>query len=193
MQTPEWLEWLSIVSLICAALCSLVIIIDISWGFKQKIWIMNRVWPVTALYTGPVALYAYFTIGRLSNHQAIKAKKEGKESPVKKKSFWQKTALAATHCGSGCTLADIIIEWILFFAPFTLFGKKIFGAWLFDYIAALLFGIAFQYFTIQPMKNLSVKKGIQQAFKVDVLSLTAWQVGMYGWMAIAKFAILCMN
>lgn len=54
---------------------------------------------------------------------------------------------------------------------------------------AFLFGIAFQYFTIKPMKNLSVGKGLVAALKADALSLTAWQVGMYGWMAIVIFVL----
>lgn len=28
-----------------------------------------------------------------------------------------------------------------------------------------------------------------RAFKVDVLSLTAWQVGMYAWMAVCMFVL----
>lgn len=73
--------------------------------------------------------------------------------------------------------------------PFTLFGKTIFAAWVVDYIAAFLFGIAFQYFTIQPMRNLSPDQGLMAARKADTLSLTAWQIGMYGWMALATFVI----
>jgi Domain of unknown function (DUF4396) len=57
-----------------------------------------------------------------------------------------------------------------------------------DYVAAP-FGIVFQYFTIKPMKDLSTGQGIWAAIKADTLSLTAWQVGMYGWMAIATFLI----
>lgn len=30
---------------------------------------------------------------------------------------------------------------------------------------------------------------LKQALKADALSLTAWQIGMYGWMAIVVFAI----
>jgi hypothetical protein len=30
---------------------------------------------------------------------------------------------------------------------------------------------------------------LAQAAKADFLSLTAWQIGMYGWMAIATFLI----
>lgn len=98
-------------------------------------------------------------------------------------------AVGATHCGSGCTLGDLVAEWIVFAAPIVIFGQKLFGAWLLDYIFAYLFGIAFQYFTIKPMKNLSPGQGLWAAIKADTLSLTAWQIGMYGWMAIATFLI----
>ena len=46
-------------------------------------------------------------------------------------------------------------EWFIFFVPLTLFGRHIFAAWVIDYRLAFLFGIAFQYFTIQPMRQLS--------------------------------------
>ncbi|WP_243634804.1 DUF4396 domain-containing protein [Roseicella frigidaeris] len=46
--------------------------------------------------------------------------------------------------------------------------------------------MAFQYFTIKPMRNLSVGAGLVQAVKADALSLTAWQVGMHGFMAFAS-------
>ena len=58
-----------------------------------------------------------------------------------------------------------------------------------DYLFAFAIGVAFQYFTIKPMRDLSVGDGLIQAVKADALSLTAWQVGMYGWMAIAIFLI----
>ncbi len=66
---------------------------------------------------------------------------------------------------------------------------KIFGAWTVDYFVALAIGIVFQYFTIAPMRGLSLGEGLVAAAKADFLSLTAWQVGMYGWMAIATFLI----
>jgi hypothetical protein len=98
--------------------------------------------------------------------------------------------LATTHCGSGCTLGDLLAEGVvLTLVPLTLFGQRIFAAWVVDYAAAFLFGIAFQYFTITPMKHLSPAQGLAAALKADTLTVTAWQVGMYGWMAIASFLI----
>ena len=186
----EWLVVLSIVSLIVAGICSLIIAGDILAGHPQKMWIMNVVWPVTALYAGPLAVIAYFKAGRLSTKQSVQnAMEKGEENPGKKKPFWQQAAVGATHCGSGCTLGDLVAEWIVFFSPIVIFGHKIFGSWLLDFIVAYIFGVAFQYFTIKPMQNLSPGQGLWAAIKADTLSLTAWQVGMYGWMAIATFLI----
>jgi len=64
-----------------------------------------------------------------------------------------------------------------------------FAVWVLDYLFAYAFGIVFQYFTIAPMRNLSVAQGIVAAIKADTISLTAWQVGMYGFMALANFVL----
>ncbi len=39
------------------------------------------------------------------------------------------------------------------------------------------------------MRNLGFAEGVWAAIKADTLSLTAWQVGMYGFMALAYFWI----
>jgi hypothetical protein len=70
-----------------------------------------------------------------------------------------------------------------------IFDEKIFATWIVDYIFAYLFGIVFQYFTIAPMRGLSFGKGMVAAVKADTASLTAWQIGMYGFMALAHFYI----
>ncbi|MEO6970315.1 MAG: DUF4396 domain-containing protein [Chthoniobacterales bacterium] len=181
---------LAAICLLRGAISALIIVIDLIAGHKQHMWIMNVARPITALYAGPLALWGYFTAGRLSTHRAMEeAKAHGEDPPGKKKTFWQMVALGASHCGAGCTLADIVAEWTLFFFPLTLFGMKIFGSWTVDYFVALAIGIAFQYFTIAPMRNLSLGEGLVAAAKADFFSLTAWQVGMYGWMAIAIFLI----
>ena len=100
------------------------------------------------------------------------------------------TAKATTHCGAGCTIGDIVAAIVAVAAPLTIAGYEIFGEWIYAFVAAFVFGIAFQYFTIKPMRHLSRGAGLVAALNADALSLTAWQVGMYGWMAIARFAIV---
>jgi hypothetical protein len=189
-EIPSWLYAVSIVALGIAGACAVAIIFDILIGHKQHMWIMNLVWPITAMWAGPIALWAYFKFGRLSTHQAMRAAMEhGEGSPAKKKPFSISVGLGTTHCGAGCYLGDIIAEWFVFFFPLSLLGQKVFATWALDYALAFLFGIGFQYFTIKPMKKLSAGKGLMAALKADALSLTAWQLGMYGWMAVVIFAV----
>ena len=101
------------------------------------------------------------------------------------------------HFGSGCMLGDICAEWLAFSFPLiavwfgwqSLFSEKMFAVWILDSIFAFVIGIAFQYFTIVPMRHLNMVDGVWAAMKVDVLSLTAWQIGMYGFMAFASLYV----
>ena len=93
------------------------------------------------------------------------------------------------HCGAGCTLADVIGPFLFGLAPFALFGSLMYGEWALDYVLALIIGVFFQYAGLAAMSR---KRGLPlwfRAFKVDFLSLTAWQVGMYGWMAVSAFLL----
>ncbi|MEO7039407.1 MAG: DUF4396 domain-containing protein [Gemmatimonadaceae bacterium] len=176
---PSWLQLLSTISLALALVSAAVIAVDEATGHAQRMWIMNVVWPVTGLWAGPLALFAYYRIGRAPAIAAGKMKKP----------FWQSVCIGALHCGSGCTLADLIVEWSVLAFPVTLFGSIVFGSWAVDFLVAFALGIAFQYFTIAPMKHLAPREGLVAALKADTLSLSAWQLGMYGWMAIALFVI----
>lgn len=103
---------------------------------------------------------------------------------------WQSVVLSTLHCGAGCTLADLVGEWFLYFVPIAIGGSLIAGSWVLDYILALLFGIGFQYAAIRGMEPRTPRKEIvRRAAKADILSLTAWQAGMYGWMAVVIFAL----
>ncbi len=195
---PAWLHVLSIVSLLLGALCAAVITVDVARR-PQHMWIMNVVWPVTALFGTVWILWQYFAYGRLAAHDHTHAAMaRGEEMPSKTLTpFPVMVANGALHCGSGCTLGDIVAEWLVFFVPGVavwfgwhgLFGDKMFATWIVDYLFAYAFGIVFQYFTIKPMRHLSVSQGIWAAIKADTLSLTAWQVGMYGFMAFAYFTL----
>lgn len=103
---------------------------------------------------------------------------------------WQSVVLSTLHCGAGCTLADIVGEWFLFFVPVAIGGSILAGTWVVDYLLALAFGIGFQYAAIRGMeRTLPRGEATRRAAKADILSLTAWQAGMYGWMAVAIFAL----
>ncbi len=101
--------------------------------------------------------------------------------------FWQGVVADTLHCGAGCSLADLIGPWIFLAFPFTIFNNLTYGEWTLEYILALITGVTFQYAAIAPMMMEKGFKVWMRALKIDFLSLSAWQVGMYGWMALVIF------
>ena len=201
---PQWFTTLSIVMLLIGGLWALVIVVDLLRGHRQQMGIMNVVWPVTALFGTVLTLWLYFKYGCLATRENFqKAKQVGEDPPsMRLTPFPAMVAKGASHCGSGCTLGDIIAEFLALAFPAVAvwFGwktllpdsemGKTFAVWVLDFLFAFAIGMAFQYFTIKPMRDLSPGRGLMEAVKADTLSLTSWQVGMYGGMAIAQFAIL---
>jgi hypothetical protein len=47
--------------------------------------------------------------------------------------------------------------------------------------------VVFQYFAIAPMRGLAVGEGLLAALKADVVSLSAFEIGLFGWMALMRF------
>lgn len=178
---PTWLHTLSAASLCTALACAILIAID-EIRRPQKMWIMNLVWPLTSLFGSIIWLGIYFAWGRASAQQ----------DPVP---FPILVTKGTSHCGAGCTVGDIVAEWSVFAFPgiaawfgwHTLFTEQTFAVWVLDFILAFLFGVVFQYFSIAPMRHLSLLQGIGAALKADTASIAAWQIGMYGVMALIQF------
>ena len=193
---PTWLHALAILSLLFGFAAATAIAIDVT-RHPQHMKIMNIVWPVTALFGSVLALWGYFRYGRLATHKmTMPVVQRGPQQPSHTQTpFFAIVGKGAAHCGAGCTLGDIIAEWLAYFFPTvaiwfgwqSLFAESMFAIWIVDFIFAFLLGIVFQYFAIVPMRDLSFGQGIVAALKADTLSLTSWQIGMYGFMAFAQF------
>ena len=167
-------------SLSIAFASALIIIVD-EVKHPQKMWIMNVVWPVTALYFSVFALWAYFRAGRHMTKDAMQGKseremeqhQEQQKQQARRSPSLLQTALADSHCGAGCVLADIVTEFTVFGVGATLLGTELYASYAWDFIAAWLLGIVFQYFTIKPMEPFGTRKlqGCNQsrhAFDPDV-------------------------
>ena len=94
-------------------------------------------------------------------------------------------------------VVDIVLDWdVLVISEFAIFwlalaisGSMLGAEYLGDYVLALIFGIAFQYFAIAPMRGLGLKDGLKAAAKADFISLTFFEVGLFAWMAIMTFVL----
>ncbi|WLR52584.1 DUF4396 domain-containing protein [Bacillus tianshenii] len=160
--------------------CSIIILFDIL-KHPQHMKIMNVVWPMQGLYLGPIAIWAYWRMGRQKGHEG-----HGHGD----KPFWQSVFVSTSHCSSGCILGDVIGAPLVFITGLHLLGSKLFTDYSVEFTLAYIFGIFFQLFSIVPMsENLGWGKGVVKAIKADTLSLVAFEVGMFGWMTIVHFYI----
>lgn len=188
-------------SLVLAFGCALIILVDVV-RHPQKMAVMNVVWPVTALYGSVLALWLYWAKGREKgagvgdegepgmhpgnghqmHHDMGHGDPEGPPTAAQ-------ITVATSHCGAGCALADIGVDFAIFGLAVTIAGSDLFARYVFDFIAAWTLGIVFQYFSIKPMRDISTGQAILAAIKADTLSITAFQIGMYVWMALVYFVL----
>lgn len=109
--------------------------------------------------------------------------------PSPDRPMWATVAIGVSHCGGGCVLGDLVGEWLVYGTGAMINGHDVWPCLLIDYAFALLFGIAFQYLSIAPMTGNWGLKTIWRAAKADILSLTCFEIGLFGWMVIYQVAI----
>ncbi len=182
-----WIEAIGWISLAAAFASAGVILYDIfGRGYRQKMTIMDAVYPITALYWGPVAGWFYFRHGRRQSKPMIKELGEVDPDDLP---TWTVLGKAVSHCGGGCTLGDIAGEWLVVTAGLSIAGKGLWADIPMDFAWAWTLGVVFQYFTIVPMRNIGKVAGIWAAIKADTLSILAFQVGLFGGMVVYQEVI----
>ena len=199
-----WLQVTAWVSLAVAFACAGAILYDIiARGYRQQMAIMDWVWPITALYWGPVAAWFYVRRGKKTSPKWAAEhgvdldamKLDDGEDPAGSMPFarrnWWPVSMGVSHCGAGCTLGDIAGEWIVFATGFTIAifatepANTLVAAYALDFAFAWGLGIAFQYFSIVPMRDdVGRLEGIWAAVKADTLSIVSFQVGLFAYMAL---------
>lgn len=104
---PDWLGYLSLAWIVLGVLCALTIVAD-EFRHPQKMWVMNIVGPVTALFGTFMWVGAYCAWGR-----NVAAGAKGNTKPP----FAAMVMKGTCHCGAGCALGDLIAEWAAFAFP----------------------------------------------------------------------------
>jgi hypothetical protein len=160
-----------------------VMVVDMLRGYRQPMGVMDAVWPITALYLGPIALWAYWRYGRAYTERYQREHGTGMpENP-----HVVGVALSTAHCGSGCTLGDILAESLIFALGLTIFGAAIYASFVYDYIFAFAFGVVFQALAIASMGKVRIGILAKRTAQSDFASLTAFEVGLFAWMALTWF------
>ncbi|HEU5139370.1 MAG TPA: DUF4396 domain-containing protein [Bacillales bacterium] len=183
----SWLEVLSWVAIVIGILQAIVVTVDVSRHPQQMMPIMNIVWPLTGLYFPVAGMWAYYKLGRNTkahdhtDHDHMEHHNHGD------KPFWQSVFVSTTHCSSGCSLGDMIGAPLVFITGLTIAGSALFADYAVEFILAYLFGIAFQYYGMGFRKHDKPGQALKDAIKADTWSLVAFEIGMFGWMALTHF------
>lgn len=174
------LTTISWIALIIGTISSIIILIDV-FRHPQMMWIMNLVWVINGWFFGPIAIWTYYKWGRLKtkDFQGEDQRRSG-----------SKVFMSTSHCAAGCTFGDVIGVPLVFVTGFTILGTTLFAHFTVQFILAYVFGILFQFFAIYPMNKQQGKlKALKNAIKADTLSLIAFEIGMFGWMAIVHYLL----
>ncbi|QRF65822.1 DUF4396 domain-containing protein [Ponticoccus alexandrii] len=141
-------------------ICAIWIAADVAKR-PQHMVVMQLVWPICALFGGPMLLWFYLRYGRAMPTSAEgHAEHQGNHGQHHHRGnipHAAAVAKSALHCGAGCTLADIVGENLAAAAPVVLkpfdypafFADELYAVWGLDFVLALIIGIAFQYFAIR--------------------------------------------
>jgi len=159
----------------------------------QHTTVMNITWPITGLYFPVVGWWIYAAMGWADGMSADSHANHGghaHEHHHAEKPKWQSVFVSVTHCGGGCTLGDSLAAPIVALTGFTVLGSELLGHFSGAFIGAYLFGLAFQIMPIMSMGESNFARALVQAFKADTLSLIAFEIGMFGWLAFAFLWLL---
>ena len=187
---PHWFELVAWAALAAGFASALVIAADIAlFGNRQHMAIMNLVFPLTGLYMGPLAVWAYFTRGRRMSHRQMHMHLTT-NAPEPRDSWWQ-VSLSDSHCGAGCALGDVGGEWLVWAVGWMIGSTAELGPeYILDLPLAWVFGILFQYFVIAPLRGqVGQLAPLGDAIKSDTLSVLSFEAGLFGWMALSHYVI----
>src|SRR5580692_1233536 len=181
-QMAQWLIIVSWVAVILGLLTALAIAFDVT-ARPQHMKIMNVVWPITGLYLPVIGWLLYTNMARRTPmDMSMDMRVASGRRP-----FWKNAFVSTTHCAAGCVIGDIIGAPIVFWTGWTLFGERLFAEFLVLFVLAYIFGIAFQYLPIRAMRRISRREALLEAIKADTLALTAFEIGLFAWMAFIYF------
>jgi len=183
---PEWLTPIAWIYVAVGVLSAAVVLYDF-YGrrYRQSERMMEIVWPITALYFGPFALWAYYRLGRAGS-----PKWQQEKGPLPEQSLSSKAVTAGTPGGAAATVAHVIGVPLVIASGLTIAGIKL---WVLIIVIALL-AIAILFFFERFASPVwgggpQAKKGTSTAFLAATVTVLAFDIGMGGWMILLHFGM----
>ncbi len=183
---PGWLTAVSWIFVSLALLCAVAILYDVyGRGYRQRVRVMEAVWPITALYLGPLALPAYYRWGR---PRSEKWRKEHVTSP--EKSLPAAAVTGGIPGGAASAVGHVLGVPLVVFLGLTFLGLDLWAMILMIAVIAVVLLFVFEYFfSTVPTRGLSSVEGLKVALLIALVTVLAFDVGMGGWMLVLHFLL----
>lgn len=182
---PTWLVALSWAVLFVSLASTAVIVIDhFVLRYRQPMKVMEIVWPATGLYFGPAAVLAYRQWGR---PQSPRWRERHRIPP--RRSRHAITIIETLHCATHCVLGAIIATLVTFGFSLELFGKRLWPEFIGDYVAAVVVGLAFRYFTGADTGGRRAWAAMRRFLRGDLLSVSVFELALLGWLALMELMV----
>ena len=183
---PTWLTVVSWIFVGIAVLCAAALLYDIyGRGYRQRTSVMEAVWPITALYFGPLALPAYY---RWGHPRSEKWQKEHGSTPDK--SLSAAAATEGTPGGAASAVGHVLGVPLVVFSGLAIAGEALWAMILVIAVIATALLFVFEYFfSTVPTRGLPSGKGLGVALLIALVTVLAFDVGMGGWMLVMHFLL----
>jgi len=186
MMIPLWLTILAWTVTGVGLLCAAIILADIYLGgYRQTMKSWEAVWPITAIYAGPLALVAYYRWGRPTT---LRWQQQHGTPPTM---GMDATAAVETIPGGAASfIGHLIAVPIVVTTGVTIAGKGVWPMILLIAAFALPLLILFEYRSLTIAGQIrSTSQRLQVALKISVLAIIAFDTGMGATMLIVAFVL----
>ncbi len=181
---PAWLTTLSWAFIATAVVSAVAILYDLyGRGHRQPRQVMEAVWPLSALYLGPLALPIYNRFGRTSS-----ATWQGKSGTTLDRSVTASAVRSGLPGGVSSGLAHVVAVPFVVATGLTIANLDMWAMVVIIAVlaTALIFVFEYVFFTAKD-RRVPGLKGVRPALVVATITVVAFDLGMLGWMLILHY------
>lgn len=155
-------------------------------GFRQRVRAMEIVWPITAIWSGPLGLWAYYRWGRPAT-----AKWQSTHGGPTELSMPARVAVETIPGGAASFVGHAIAVPIVGLTGLTIAGEHVWPMIILIAVFALPLLIGFEYhaLTVTIGQQASVGKRLRVAAVISVLAVLAFDLGMGATMLLVAFVL----
>lgn len=187
MAAPGWVTLVAwIVTGLGAAVAGAILADTYIFGHRQPLHAMEAVWPITAIYAGPVGWWAYHRWGRPATRRWQRQHRRAPQfGPA------ARAAVQTIPGGAVSFVGHMIAMPLVMWTGWTIAGQGVWPMMLLIAAFALPLLIVFEYRALALAEHARwVRQRLWAASRISVLAIVAFDVGMGASMLLVAFVLM---